>query len=277
MGLMDLNASVIYNTNEGTVGFGTGGSYSRFFPVLDFNFSERNRKLEFVTGTQNWTERTATAGFHIPLNLSRGTYFTGLSVGAYVQSIDLKGGGLVPLTYNLGFAHVRQSSARDLAPPWAQAFHFTYRQTPWPDSLTGNFLSGGGRIVAPGLARHHSLRFEGGYERNNGNYFFSSQLLFPRGYSAVTGANLTKLSTSYALPLLYPDWALGHLLYVKRLSANAFYDYGKVDERQYRSTGLEVLFDLNVLHFPTLRAGVRYAYRLDYHNARIRPFVSFGW
>jgi hypothetical protein len=278
MGLMSFHSSVLYNTNEGKPGFATGFSYSRFFPVLDVGFSEVGRRLRFVTGTQDFTERTATAGFHVPLNLSRGQYFTGLSVGAYAQSIDVSGGSLVPLTYYAGFSHIRQSSARDLAPPWAQAFHFTYRQTPWPNSLTGNFLSGGGRMVVPGLARHHSLRFEGGYERNSGNYFFSSQLLFPRGYTYVTGREFTKMSSSYALPLLYPDWAMGHLLYVKRMSANAFYDYGKVDDRRYRSTGLELLFDLNVLHFPeALRAGVRYAYRLDAHDARVRPFVAYSW
>ncbi|HEV3199296.1 MAG TPA: hypothetical protein VGZ73_15435 [Bryobacteraceae bacterium] len=278
MGLASFNNSFIYNTNENKPGFETGFSYSRFFPVLDVSFSDVGRRLQFVTGRQDFTERTATAGFHLPLNLSRGEYFTGLSVGAYVQSIHVQAGSLVPLTYNLGFSHVRQSSARDLAPPWAQAFHFTYRQTPWPNSLTGNFLSGGGRAVVPGLFRHHSLRFEGGYERNIGNYYFSSQLRFPRGYTAVTGTNLTKLSTSYALPLLYPDWALGNLLYVKRISANVFYDYGKVDARQYRSTGVEMLFDVNVLHFaPTLRAGFRYAYRLDYRNARIGPAFDYSW
>jgi hypothetical protein len=132
---------------------------------------------------------------------------------------------------------------------------------------------GGARTCSPPQSA-----VRGGYERNNGHYYFSSQVLFPRGYNAITGANLTKLSTSYALPLLYPDWAMGNFLYVKRMSANAFYDYGKVEERQYRSTGMELLFDLNVLHFPeTLRAGVRYAYRLDYHNARVRPFLAYSW
>jgi len=278
MGLLSLRSAFLYNTNEGTPGFQTGFSYSRFFPVLDVSFSELGRRLQFVTGTQDFTERTVTAGFHIPLNLSRGDYNTGLSVGTYIQSIHESAGGLAPLTYDLGFSHVRQRSARDLAPPWAQAIHFTYRHTPWTNPLTGNFLSGGGKMVLPGLAAHHSLRFEGGYERNLGNYFFSSETQFPRGYTAVTGKNFTKLSTSYAVPLFYPDWAMGHLLYVKRVSANVFYDYGKVDQLHYRSTGLETLFDLNFLHFPeTLRAGVRYAYRLDFHNARIRPFVAFSW
>ncbi|SPE35337.1 conserved exported hypothetical protein [Candidatus Sulfopaludibacter sp. SbA6] len=277
MGLMDFNASVLYNTNEGTAGFRTGVSYNRFFPVLDFSFSDRNRSLQFASGTENWTERAVTAGFHVPLNLSRGYYNTGLSIGAEVQSISLQGGGLAPLSYGLAFSRVRQRSARDLAPPWAQELRFTYRQTPWPDSFTGNFLSAGGRFAVPGFARHHTLQFDGGYERNAGNYFFSSQLFFPRGYTAVTGSNLAKAGATYGFPLFYPDWALGQFLYIKRVSANLFYDYGKVDSTLYRSTGVEAVFDLNVFHFPTLRAGVRYPYRLDLHNARVRPFLEYRW
>ena len=47
---------------------------------------------------------------------------------------------------------------------------------------------------------------------------------------------------------------------------------------QKNSTRVEVLFDVNLLHFPpTLRAGVRYAYRQDFHNARIGPAVEYRW
>lgn len=278
MHLMDFHASMLYNTNERAAGFTTGASYSRFFPVLDLNFSDRNRHLQFADHEDKWTERTAQAGFHIPLNLSRGYYYTGLSIGANVESVTLHGRGLVPLTYGLGFAHVRQSSARDLAPPWAQTVGFTYRQTPWSNGYTGNFLSTSGRYLMPGLMRHHSLRFEGGYERQRGNYYFSSQLVFPRGYDAVVAPDLRKISTSYLFPLLYPDWAIGQLAYVKRISGNVFYDYGEAGNRLYRSTGLEMLFDVSALHFPdTLRVGVRYAYRLDYRNARVEPFFAYRW
>ena len=38
------------------------------------------------------------------------------------------------------------------------------------------------------------------------------------------------------------------------------------------------MFDFNVYHFsPTFRTGVRYAERLDYHNARIQLFFVYGW
>lgn len=227
---------------------------------------------------ENFIERTASAGFHIPLNLSRGYYNTSISFGAGIQSIDLPGGGLVPLSYSFGFTRVRQGSTRDLVPVWAQILRFTYRQTPVARPFTGNFLSTEGRFAIPGLLKHQSLVLEGGYERQHGAYYFSSQIQFPRGYTPFIGSNLTKFSSTYRAPLFYPDWALGQVLYLKRISADAFYDYGKVVNRQYRSTGVEAVFDVNILHFPQpLRVGMRYACRIDYGNRRVQPFLAYRW
>jgi hypothetical protein len=51
-----------------------------------------------------------------------------------------------------------------------------------------------------------------------------------------------------------------------------------VADLQHRSAGAELLFDLGLLHFPSiLRGGVRYAYLLDYRSSRVQPFVQFGW
>ncbi len=277
MGLLSSQASFLYNTDEGTPGFETSFHYNRFFPVLDFGIADRERKIQYVGFSDQFSERTATAGFHIPLNLSRGFYNTGLSVGANVENIDLKGGSLTPLNYGIGLARQRQRSARDLAPLWGQIFRFGYSQTLRADRYTANRLYGDGRFALPGLARHHALVLEGGYERDNGNYIFSRQIAFPRGYTAITGPNLTKFSANYSLPLFYPDWSIGQLLYIKRVAANAFYDYGKVGDQLYRSTGLEAIFDVNLFHFPGIRVGVREAYRLDYRNARLNPFIAFGW
>ena len=276
MGLLSFNVSALYDTSEGTAGFQTGASYSRFFPVLDFSFSDKNRKVDYGTYTANWTERTLTGGFHIPLNFSRGLFVSGLSLGAAVQNIHLYGGGLTPFSYGMGLWHVRQYALRDLASAWGQILRFSYRQTPWAGHYTGNYLMADGVFYAPGLARHHALKLEGGYERQAGNYFFSSQLAFPRGYTGFTGRDLTKLSATYGMPLWYPDFGIGQLAYVKRVSGNLFYDYGRVASQGYRSTGVEVVFDLNVMHAPdNFRVGVRCAYRLDYRNARVQPFVAF--
>ena len=278
MGLLDANASLIYNTNERTLGFETSASYNRFFPALDFDFTDRNRSVQYVNYQDNWTERSVYAGFHIPLNLSRGYYSTNLTFGAGVESVSLLGSGFEPLSYTFRLRRVRQSSARDLAPVWAQALQFSYREAPWHGLYTANFLSTDGRFALPGPMRHQSLVLEGGYERQSGTYYFSSQIQFPRGYRAIAGPEFTKLSANYTFPLLYPDLSLGQLAYLKRVSGNLFDDYGKVSNLRYRSAGVELLLDLGLLHFPdTLRAGVRYAWLLDYRSSRVQPFISFGW
>jgi hypothetical protein len=79
------------------------------------------------------------------------------------------------------------------------------------------------------------------------------------------------------VPLLYPDWSIGQFLYIKRIAADAFYDYGEVGQTLYRSTGPELVFDLNIFHWPGIRVGVREAYRVDYRNTRLNPFLAFGW
>ncbi len=277
MGLLDFRSSVLYNTSEAAPGFETAFHYNRFFPVLDFSFADRDRKLQYVGYADHFTERTATAGFHVPLNFSRGYYSTGISIGANVEDVGLQGGGLVPLNYGLSLWHIRQSSARDLAPAWAQVIRFGYSQTVLANPYTASRLYADGRFAVPGLVRHHALVLEAGYQRNDGNYTFSTQVLFPRGYTPYTVPNLTKFSSTYSVPLFYPDWALGQLLYVKRVSADGFYDYGKVADQLYRSAGLEMIFDLNVFHWPGFRVGMREAYRIDYRNKRIQPFLAYSW
>ena len=102
------------------------------------------------------------------------------------------------------------------------------------DNYTANHLAADGRFALPGLARNQALVLESGYERNDGDYVFSRLLQFPRGYTYYTGPDLVKLSGTYSVPLLYPDWSLGQFLYIKRIAANGFYDYGKVGPTLYR-------------------------------------------
>ena len=187
------------------------------------------------------------------------------------------GGGLVPLNYGLGIWHVRQRAPRDLAPQWAQILRFGYSQTVAADRYSAHRLFADGRFALPGLARHHALVLESGYQRNHGSYTFSTVILFPRGYTPYTVPNLRKLSATYSAPLFYPDWSIGQLLYIRRVAGDLFYDYGKVADQIYRSTGVEIVFDLNIFHWPGFRVGVRDSYRVDYRNKRIQPFIAYSW
>jgi len=285
-----------WNYNEKTLGFGVSGSYQAFFPILDLRAEYGGRSSTFedaAGGSQSygWRETTLSLGIRLPFNLSRGATTASLSLGAeiayrkvsdrdHTEVFDQGNGTLLPVSYSLEFARYQVGSARDLNPPWGQHLAVEYRHTPFQ---TGDFR---GRLFYmeadaffPGLAPHHSLSIGAAHEdQSPDNYRFESALSFPRGYDYVYHQRLTKMSVDYAFPLAYPDAALGALLYLKRVSANAFYSYGRgVDagrKTDYKSAGLDLVLDLNFFRLPaTVRCGLRLAYRFTDHTVRFIPLV----
>ncbi len=169
-----------------------------------------------------------------------------------------------------------RSSLRDLYPKWGQFLSLTYTGTPSDEGQFGNLWTARADLYFPGILKHHSLRFGAGYQRQLLQQFYLPviRISFPRGYRNYFAEEFMKVSANYAFPLLYPDFSLSWLLYIKRMSANLFYDlsYGvniqevEEDRREsytgmYHSTGVELLADINLLRivFP-FRAGIRYSY-----------------
>ena len=75
---------------------------------------------------------------------------------------------------------------------------------------------------------------------------------------------------------MYPDLHIGPFLNIQRIYANVFYDHGtryihydpeinQTKQRDYyRSAGVEVSFDFNLMRFLSLfNMGVRYIYAFD--------------
>ena len=285
-----------WNYNEKTLGFGVSGSYQALFPILDLkaDYGGRSSTFEDAAGGKQyygWRETALSLGIRLPFNLSRGATTASLSLGAeiaylqilgrdHAEAFDQGNGILMPVSYSLDFSRYQSGSARDLNPPWGQHLAVEYRHTPFQ---TGDFR---GRLFYveadaffPGLAPHHSLSIGAAHEdQSPDNYRFESALSFPRGYDYVYHQRLTKLSVDYALPLAYPDAALGAFLYLKRVSANLFYSYGQgVDgssKTDYRSAGLDLVLDLNFFRLPaTVRCGLRLAYRFTDRSVRFIPLI----
>ena len=80
-----------------------------------------------------------------------------------------------------------------------------------------------------------------------------------------------KLGVNYQLPVLYPDWGFGNILFFQRIRANGFYDYTDARARlndvltdiNNRSTGLEIYFDIKVWNELPVSFGIRYSRLLD--------------
>jgi hypothetical protein len=80
-----------------------------------------------------------------------------------------------------------------------------------------------------------------------------------------------KLGVNYQLPIAYPDWGVGNIIFFQRIRANAFFDYtdararvnGVLTDIINRSTGTEIFFDTKVWNALPVSFGVRYSRLLD--------------
>ena len=87
----------------------------------------------------------------------------------------------------------------------------------------------------------------------------------PRGYRYInTNELMGTLSLNYSFPFLYPDWDMARLAYIKRLTANVFADMAVDNVSNYKSVGLELNANLNVLQISTpITVGLRTSYLLN--------------
>ena len=149
-------------------------------------------------------------------------------------------------------------------------------------------------LYFPGLAKHHVFYARLAYQNNldgyeDDIYNFRNQIPKPRGHDYPTDANFTTAQVNYALPLWYPDIALGPILNIQRIKANLFYDFGKGEGVQYvydiendviygpdtnatyQSLGVEATVDFNIFRLlPRAEVGVRSTYRLA-------EYLQFQW
>jgi hypothetical protein len=280
----ELGVGLYFNTNERSFGGSANLSYAGFYPIIDLSLSHLGRATtyKFTSGekiTDCWLETSATAGFRIPLNISKGIYrkdiffgasasFTKVSKQDFRSAFEISNGNFMPVSYMIGYSRLQRSVRRDMAPRWGQVFYLIYRHTPFKGDYNGDLFAAQTNLYFPGLFKHHSLWFEGNYEiQNPDNYRFEAALEFPRGYRYIYHREFAKASVNYSLPLLYPDFSLGKWFYLKRIKTNLFYDYGigRDADREtfYRSAGSEIMFDHQWLSFfLEFSAGYRYSYKL---------------
>jgi len=267
------------NLNEKVGQAFASASYAGLFPVISLAASAGSRAVtRRDTLDFRWQEKSLTAGLSVPLNLTRSRYrqFLTLSARGSVTQVtdfnqkirfeDQQANGIrQSLNYQVSYQRSLQRTRRDLASRFEQAGSLYYIHTPSGD-YRSQLLAATGRLAFPGLARHHSFQVRGNYQhQNNDNYIFNSPLRFPRGYSYRTNDSFYGFTTQYALPIWYPDLALGPFLYFQRIKGNIFYDYGQSEYRKqvspYRSLGLELSTDFNFMRLNILLdAGVRISY-----------------
>jgi hypothetical protein len=282
----------------------TGVSAGASIPLL-LTRSKYNAEAQFGTSV-GWTQ---VSGFES--TISRNNVLVGKGTDRIVPAndsldfvfIDRVGNGQL-LTNRTYFSYARsfKTSRRDFNPRWAQLADIEYYSTPFGGDYNGSLFAARTALYFPGLFRHHSIVLRAGYQESPdvaelNNYAFRNRIVRPRGYSFPRDKSFVSLSANYALPLWYPDLALGPYLNIQRVRLNAFADYGEGAGRSYfyhrskpllffsdgqatyLSLGGELTFDINVFRFlPQFEVGVRASYLTanDFNQAGLNFELLLG-
>ena len=205
----------------------------------------------------------------------------------FVYKDQLNNGDLLYNRATLSFYNLLKRSRRDFLSKWGQTFDAELFSTPYGGDFNGQLLALRSTFYFPGLAKHHFFYTRLAYQDilqgpETNVYTFRNRIPKPRGHSYPSDGKFVSLSANYALPLWYPDIALGPMLNVQRIKANVFYDYGRgegrvyfysqdakrtyfsITDQVYQSVGVETTFDFNVMRFlPKFELGLRTTYRFS--------------
>lgn len=203
----------------------------------------------------------------------------------YIYKDQLNNGDLIFNQLSLSFSNLLKRSPRDFLSRWGQTLAINFYNTPLGGDFTAKLLAAQGTLYFPGIFKHHFLYGRVGYQENfqgieRNTYIFRNMIAKPRGHDYPTDEKFISVSANYALPLWYPDIALGPVLNIQRVKANFFYDYGEGTGNifyykpnsglvysaptgdTYQSIGVETTFDFNVMRFlPKFELGFRSTYR----------------
>jgi hypothetical protein len=167
--------------------------------------------------------------------------------------------GQVFLSGRLFFSNYYRSSVRDIYPRWAQTIDLNYYFAPFDKNIYAPAASVKTSFYTPGLFVNNGIKFRFEKEKQGeSGYTLWNRISFPRGYRNIISKDLDFLSVDYVFPLVYPDFNISSLLYLKRIRCSLFGDYA---------------IGTDNLYFKETDTGLSFNYRHDYKET----FSSFGF
>ena len=270
-----------YNENERSHGVGFDINYGGLFPILTAGAEYTyNRHVDIKTsqstvpGLLNGYELRA--GYYIPLDFSSGKTYKDLSFGTdYVFSEQMSTGSTKDLLssfhssylhHHLFWSHRLPRAIQQIFPKFGYALNNSYRHRL---DENGYQAIARGELYLPSFG-NHSIVFSGSFQQvDTGNVLFSNKFSLSRGYPDYYYSRMWRTSANYHLPLAYPDWGFGGIVYFLRVRSNLFYDFSKVysgdklRSANLKSVGTELFFDTKWWNQLPVTFGIRYSYLLD--------------
>ncbi|MBV9988764.1 MAG: hypothetical protein JO301_13885 [Chitinophagaceae bacterium] len=281
LGTFQSELSYTYNRNEGShkAGFNGifGGSYVE--PVFGLSQTWQRTALLSKDTAVNWNELVGYAGLQLPLNFSGDGRYRYLTLSALFNIDQVKWTGLAQkllrdqqvnyLSSRLVYTSQAQKAVQQIYPHWAQSLVLQYRNA--VNGVLAHQFLGSVAFYLPGISNTHNIVLTAAYQaRDTANqYLFSNNFPFARGYSAVDFPRMWRIGFNYHLPLIYPDWGFGNIVYFLRARTNLFYDYSRGKslrtgiETPFNTVGGELYFDTRWWNQQPVTFGIRYSRLLN--------------
>lgn len=237
LGTMAAQVGIDYSYNTNALRYYGRIDYLGWYPAISIGADYGRRWTYEIEGSDTtyhyWNETNMDASIYIPLLYTSGTWSHNIQPQIGLQYKQIDGGDGLDFNYRnvktsvYGIQYSAQSKSpyQNIFPRWGYAISMAYRQS-IEMQANGSMLLLGASLYFPGMFRHDGLRLMANYQDKTGDADFFTDWSAPaRGYMGIAYKDLLTLRADYSTPLVYPDFNLSSLFYLKRIKLNLFYDY----------------------------------------------------
>lgn len=270
-----------FNQNERSHRVGVAGTFGGTYLQPIFGWDQIwSRSGYYHTDTLlHWNESNAYLGLQLPLNFSEGKLYRYFNLSSAYHFDQLNWTGLGKSIFKdqefntiqsrVDWLSQVQQAKQQILPHWGQRLTAQYKTA--IGAYTAHQLLLSGSVYLPGFSNNHGIALTGAYYQRDTlqQYLFSNNFPFSRGFTAIDFPRMWKMGINYHLPIAYPEWGLGNLVYCSRVRVNLFYDHSIGKSLRtgnlyiFSSTGAELYFDTKWWNQQSISFGIRYCRLLN--------------
>ncbi len=285
---LDTYGGISYNSQLRGLTYKAGITYKALFPMFSAVWQNRPRttfyKPDSTVYQADWRENHLQFKAVIPLSLNAynhtysfiaeiGTTYTNRQLNTF-DAKYIPNSVHFPMVYRLSLGHAVRSAERDVSNRFAQSLTLRYFHQPFDNRYVGKLAALESYFYFPGLLKNHGFIASLNFQKSSGIFRYSTEIPTVYGYQQLTNfqdkLNNTLL-LNYRFPILFPDWEIGPLAYVKNIRGGVFSHYenlgkgSKID--QPKTYGFELKSHLHLLRYqPLIDVGGRMIFSNRQYN-----------
>ncbi|MCS3799410.1 TolB family protein [Niastella sp. OAS944] len=280
-----------YNTDEKYKDVGVSAIYGGWFPYLVLGVAETFDRKELDSPFKTWNELNGRFGLQLPFTFNGGRFYRRLNISGGINHHQVNYTLASKTRFadkqfefvdgSVSFTMQSQVAKQHIYPRLGVSLLSRFRTI--VSNYSGYQWLTNGYLYLPGVFPTHNLVFNAAYQKRDTltDYSFGSSFPTSRGYFGINSfvfPEMYKLGVNYHMPLVYPDFGIGNIVYFQRLRVNGFFDYTylkylrpkqSINDLELKSAGAELFFDTKWWNEYHVSFGIRYSRLIDV-DRRIR-------